>query len=294
MSWRDFFDQKEFIAKCFLDFQESVAGGRFSMAQCPYPGIISVYIALRWYLKFDSNDQIYWTKVHLNKLFTAFFWRNSLSQRYDQGFLTRVGSDVSLIKNFLNKKVKKQKESDWEILANDWLENLDRMKTSEELDKVISQALSDGNTKGALSQTVNLLLYSRAREDVVDPTLTINNLYDTLQLHHIYPKNWCSNNITESNEKYTKRTKEGIDWVDSTVNLMPLHSTSNRQWAAKEPSMAITELEVHTEAQFNLLKLYFIDKKALGYLSKGSEGIGDFFNHRKKLIKSEIEKMLVV
>ena len=69
-----FFGENDFLIKTFMEFQETVAFGNFSLKQCPYPGIINIYIALRWHLEFEKkNNNRYWTIQHLNKLFRAFF-----------------------------------------------------------------------------------------------------------------------------------------------------------------------------------------------------------------------------
>ena len=292
-SWREFFDQREFVAQCFKDFQDIVAAGRFSLLQCPYPGVVSVYLAMRWYLEFDNNTDREWGLEHLNRLYRAFFWKNAFSKRYDQGFLTRVGADVSEFKAFLNQTPKDIPLTDWAVQADEWLNTRGQMQSAEIIAQEVDNALSDGNTKGALRSASLLLLYTRSREDILDVQEDISNLIGPLELHHIYPKSWCRNNKTKENENYVNTHGEK-NWVDSPANLMPLSKKSNIQWEAKEPSMALSELGIDSQKQHNLLLQYFIDPQAQTLLKDGPENIGKFLERRKNLIRDEIIKLMRV
>ena len=115
-----------------------------------------------------------------------------------------------------------------------------------------------------------------------------------LQLHHIFPKSWCRNNINERNKKFIGVGDIQNNWIDSPSNLMPMHSDTNKKWSAKEPSMALKELKIHSEDQLEMLRIYFIDQEAQSLLEKGSDFIGEFFNCRKNLLVREINKLMRV
>ncbi|MDA9180290.1 DUF262 domain-containing protein [Emcibacteraceae bacterium] len=295
-SWREFFQESDFISNVLKDFQELTSGGRFNLDQCPYAGIISVYVALRWHLEFEENSLRQWNQEHLDRLFVAFFWRNSFSLRYDQGFLTRVGADVTLIKDYLYLSTKKkQSMTDWATISNDWLSTkVDRMINIENLTITIKEAVTNGSTKGALRDATRLLLLSRSRKDVSDLTLPIMNLYDNVNLHHIYPKSWCKNNINDLNKMYLSKDPENKNWVDSPANLMPMHPITNNKWKEMEPSMALLELNISSEQQKLSLMQYFIDDKAFNFLSAGPVNVGKFLEYRAQLIVDEYVKYLRV
>ena len=175
--WEVFFGENDFLIKTFMEFQETVAFGNFSLKQCPYPGIINIYIALRWHLEFEKNNNRYWTIQHLNKLFRAFFWRNTFSSRYDQGFMTQIPSDLLLLKNFLYKTKKNQSYEEWRTLANDWLKSLRNMKPEDSIEFEIEETCRNADySSGALSQGAKLLLYTRSNRDFVNPKIPLKNL----------------------------------------------------------------------------------------------------------------------
>ena len=284
-SWRDFFDKEDFIASCFLDFQKAVAGGRFSLAQCPYPGVVNVYLSLRWYHEYDLPSDASWTVDQLDRLFRAFFWRNTFSKRYDQGFLTRVGADVLDFKSFLNSPISSQADLDWTEAADKWLSKLPLMSSQAVIEENIETAISDGNQRGALRSGGLLLLHSRATRDVVDPSRDITNILSQHDLHHIYPKKWCKDNKVPENAAYLTISRDTQDWINSPANLMPMSGVSNKLWDSKVPSSALHNLGIVSEDQFDLLDRYFIDETARKLLEGGPSKVGEFLEHRSALIQ---------
>ena len=291
-SWRDFFEQKNFIGECLQEFQLIISDGRFNLQQCPYPGVVNIYVALRWYLKFDMPAHAQWDKNHLNQLFRAFFWRNTYSQRYDQGILARVSSDITEMKQFLSETRKDQSFSDWANGAEIWLANRERMSSMSIIHELIDTSMSDGNTKGAVRNAAVLLLKTRARKDVLDTSKDIRNIYGAMDLHHIFPKQWCKNNKTEKNSEYVASDKESSNWVDSPANLMPMHPDSNNMWRQKSPAMALGDFTVSGRDQIECLRLYFIDENAQSLLEDGRNEIGDFLENRKNLLVDENQKIV--
>jgi hypothetical protein len=289
--WEEFFERKPEVAVFLGDMQSATAGGRFTMAQCPYPASASIYVALRWYLEFDASKNVTWTQRHLDSLFRAFFWRNAFSTRYDQGFLTKVGRDISDMKAFLDKTRPGENFENWRADANAWLE---KIITVNGLDSEINDCVSDGRISGALRKAALLLLMARARKDIVDIGLDISNVSDTPQLHHIYPKDWCANNCSGPARAYLNGAIAERDWVNSAANLMPLARASNLKWRARSPSMAIEELGIVSPAQLEELNRYFVDTEGLDYLHQGLEGVGKFLEHRRDLLKEALVQRLYV
>ncbi len=287
--WETFFENCDLLIKFFSDFQKTVASGNFSLKQCPYPGIINIYIALRWHLEFEQNDQRYWTTDHLNKLFRAFFWRNTFSSRYDQGFMTQIPSDLLLLKNFLNKTKKNQSDEEWNTLANDWLKNIRNMKTEDAIEFEIEETCRNAEyNSGAMAQGAKLLLYTRSNRDFVDPKIFLKNLKNEIHLHHIFPKDWLKNNKINMDENQLSK------WINSPANLIPLSPESNLKWKTMEPSQAIEKLRINSSEQLEELTLNFINNTALDILKEGPASLEKFWNFRAKQIYEKIKKNIFV
>lgn len=291
-SWRDFFEEQQFVARCIGDLQNIVAGGSFTLGECPYPGVVNIYVALRWYLEFDKASQYVWTKDHLNKLFVAFFWRNAFSTRYDQGFMTRVAADVIAFKNFLNSTKSLHADHNWAITANSWLEKLPGMANSTIMEENIKTSISNGNTKGALRDAGRLLLIARSLNDPIDPNIDISE--GLHELHHIYPKKWCRDNLVEANKNYVSDQTDATNWVNSPSNLMPMSSKSNKIWGSSQPSTAIYRFEIKSELQKQALERYFVSNECLHIMEQGANGVGKFFEKRADLISQELKRLLQV
>lgn len=89
--WRQIVASQDAFAAYLGDFQKVVAGGLFSAERCPYPVSAAIYVGLRWHLHRDfPNGDAGWTRPELDALYRAFFWKNALSSRYDQGLSKEV------------------------------------------------------------------------------------------------------------------------------------------------------------------------------------------------------------
>lgn len=293
-SWRDFFENKEFVSECFLDFQEVVAGGRFGIRECPYPAVFNIYIALRWFLKFDAGSELSWSKDQLNRLFRAFFWRNTFSRRYDQGFLTRVSVDIVEFKEFLSTYSKSENDQVWSGRADKFLKNLSQMGSEVVIREQVHNAVTDGNVRGALRLGGLLLLHTRADRDLVEPSQDIAHMIGAHELHHILPKRWCKDNVTDENAQFLRSSKEEQNWVEAPANLIPMASKSNKQWNTMSPRTAIEKLNLDDSTSLELFEKYFVDEEALDYLKEGSEKVGSFLQHRAELIEKEILRLMQV
>ncbi|KJS23770.1 MAG: hypothetical protein VR75_18160 [Hyphomonadaceae bacterium BRH_c29] len=289
--WELFFDRKEAFAKFLGEMQDAVAGGKFTQSQCPYPASATIYAALRWYQEFDAPSSINWQKQHLDNLFRAFFWRNALTNRYDQGFLTKIGRDIIEIKEFLTRTPREQPMEDWKVDAQNWLEAHLPIGGAEER---ISQAVRDGSVKGALRKAVLLPLLTRSLHDVVNPDLNIRNVHSALELHHIYPRAWCANNKSGAAKEYLDPNQTDKDWVSSPANLMPMARKSNLEWRAKIPAMVIDELDITSTQQLELFSRYFVDSECLESLRMGAEGFGPFLERRASQITNHLMRLMSV
>ncbi len=293
-SWRDFFENKEFVAGCFIDFQAAVAGGRFGLNQCPYPAALNIYLSLRWHLRFDFTNNPPWSVERLNRLFRAFFWRNTFSRRYDQGFLTRVSVDITEFKDFLGSSAKEDNDQLWSANAEKFLSGLTQMNSDSVVAENVREAVTNGNVRGALRAGGLLLLHTRADRDVVDPNQDISNITAAHDLHHIIPKKWAKDNVSDSNKKYLHVDKESANWIDSPANLIPMATKSNKQWNTMSPKTAIESLALEEAKPKELFEKYFVDHACLQLLQGETDKLGDFLEARATLISNEIHRLMKV
>lgn len=272
------------FASSLGDAQKIVANGFFPWQLCPYPVSLSVYVALRWHYQFDSPEYHPWGLEELNALFKAFFWRNALTRRYDQGFLSQIGTDIGQLKAILLTRPHYHSSGDWAIAAENQLDRLVfeyPVPTKEEL----VAFLVNGNQGGALQKALTLPMIAGARNDLVNANLSLSYPSSTaVELHHIYPKEWCRNNKAGSLAKILDSKQAGNDFVNSVANLMPLSRVSNNSWRQQFPAQF---LETHnltfTPNEFNLSSA-FIDEEAFRLLRGATEDIRPFWERRAALI----------
>src|ERR1700721_2076903 len=103
LHWRNVIHNDDLLAEFLGDFQKVVAEGYFPYSACPYPISAAIYVALRWHAHFDVEESRPWGRDDLDSLYRAFFWRNALTNRYDQGFLTQLGADIKELKSLFPK-----------------------------------------------------------------------------------------------------------------------------------------------------------------------------------------------
>lgn len=281
--WRKVFDESATFANFLGGFQKTVAGGNFGMADCPYPASAAIYVGLRWFLEFDGTT-VHWGLDKLDRLYRAFFWRNALASRYDQGFLTQIGTDIQGMKKFLNETGPDEAEDFWRTRASAWLDAIFGPRPPME---DIKSILSDGEERGASRRAALLLLHARAKQDVITPELSISLESGMMDLHHIYPKDWCKNNSAALNHLIGSEGTGG-DWVNSAANLIPMHRRTNNEWRKNSPSTFLTEKDIDYDGRQDIWNWYFIDRESFDDLLKGEQGVKGFWKRRASLIAEEI------
>lgn len=275
--WRRIFEEGPRFAGFLRGFQLAVAGGTFGMAQCPYPASAAIYVALRWYREFDGKN-VHWTVDHLDRLYRAFFWRNALAGRYDQGFLTQIGSDIVAMKEFLSGMRADTQDEQWRSNSNVWLDRAVGVRPEYE---DILALISDGSERGAARRASLLLHYARASADIVSPGLNISHEAGGMELHHIYPKDWCVNNKAA----VTGLSLEGSG-CNASANLIPMHRQTNNEWRKNAPMTYLAEKGIDFDSRD--WAWYFIDRAAFSELMKGDAGVDAFWARRAQLIAEEI------
>jgi hypothetical protein len=286
--WKNVIENEVHLAGYIGDLQDLVAGGRFSWSSCPYPVSASIYVALRWHHRFDSVTN--WGVEELNAIYRAFFWRNALMKRYDQGFLTQLGADLKEIKSILQQRPKFQSAANWCSFADEQLINL--MGPGIPDHDAMIDMITDGRLTGAIQKALHLLLIARPKTDLVNQNIVIKFPQNqTAELHHIYPKSWCSNNVTGDMAALLNKSLAGKDWVNSCANLMLLSRESNNEWKAKHPGQVLIEKQMDFSPLSSIFESLFIDKMCFDSLSKGAIGLDIFWRRRAELIASELLRL---
>ncbi len=264
--WKEFVEHAPAIAGYVGDFQECVSSSSFPLLDCPYPVTVAMYVALRWYMDHDSRFSGQWTEKELNALFGAFFWRNSLTGRYDQGFLSQSATDMKALKELLFLRAKSANANGWAANVNSALEKQMRMEMPTKGN--LFEQLLHTKPAGALGRALTLPVRTRPRVDLLDPDVSI--VFPSakpVELHHIYPQAWCANNQHGALGEVLDSNKSEFDYVRSVANLTPLTRESNNLWRAKTPGQALASREVNYEVASARLGTHFISEVAFSALT---------------------------
>lgn len=285
LHWKSIVANDDLLASALGDFQKVVAGGYFPFTECPYPVSAAIYVALRWHHYFDQPEE--WGRPDLDSLYKAFFWRNSLSSRYDQGFLTKLATDLRDLRAILQSRASFTSANEWAIHAQRDLEGV--------VDKIVPtkdqlvEALTDGRQTGAFQKALTLPMFGGVRGDLLDPQTKLSYpSAEIVELHHIFPKAWCNSNRTGELARLLDRESTGRNWVDSTANLLPLSRKSNNLWKAKIPGQILHENFAEFATVRSAAKPVFIDEKAFDLLLEGPRGIGEFWSTRAELMAEDL------
>ena len=287
--WRRVFEESDRFAAFLGGFQHAVAGGYFGMAQCPYPASAAVYVGLRWFKEFDGGS-VHWSEAHLDRLYRAFFWRNALSKRYDQGFLTQIGKDISDMKTFLADYRPDMSDEYWRSAANAWLDKMVDVRPT--IDQIIS-IVTDGGERGAARSAARLMHYARAKSDIINTSASINMESGVMELHHIYPRDWCKNNKAAL-ELGSPDESAFSALVNASANLMPMHRQTNNEWSKSSPTTYLESKNIDYDSRANDWSLYFIDRQAFDHLMNGEAGATPFWKNRALSIATEIHAKTIV
>lgn len=287
LHWRNISRNTDEFASYLGDFQNVVAGGYFPHVLCPYPVSAAIYVALRWHERFDDPSTHPWHRPELDALYKAFFWRNALSNRYDQGFLTQLGTDIRDLKLLLNTRRDFESASSW---AESVQHELGKMMLEKLPDRAqLIEVVTNGRPAGALQRALLLPMLASVRRDFVNTEIDLSYpKAESRQLHHVYPKDWCRNNQQGELRKYLDRKVADRDWVDSVANLVPLDRSTNVLWKSKVPGQYLREKGLTFRTLERVLAPQFIDAEGFAALEKGPGGIPAFWSHRAELIVDDL------
>ena len=285
LHWQNIIRNDDLLAEFLGDFQKAVAGGAFPYSSCPYPITAAIYVGLRWHAHFDAEDRP-WGRDDLDALFRAFFWRNALSNRYDQGFLTQLGADIKELKSMLSTRAGHTSARQWSGHIQD---GLDRYMEGVLPDhEQMIDLLTDGRQLGALQKALTLPMIGASREDLLDPNIKLSYPTTDVEMHHIYPRAWCRNNKIGEAAELMDKDKAGRDWIESVVNLIPLSRKSNNAWKARIPGQALKEFGITYSEAAATLEAFFIDEKMFNILLAGPQRIKEFWTQRAELMANDL------
>lgn len=285
--WQNVVKNAEKLASYLGDFQVLVAGGLFSYDKCPYPISSSIYTALRWHKEFDTPAlHSGWKVSDLDSLYKAFFWRNALATRYDQGFLTTLTKDLAFLKTLLRDREGFKTKSAWLSYCDEKLSEIihpDDLPSSNDLIRF----LTDGRPGGARQSSLLLPMIARTTADIdgVDISLGSDN---SGELHHIFPRGWCSDNSSGPLKEYLDKEAAGQDWVNSIANLMPLARTTNNEWKSKSPATYLENAQITYDTGSTFFEQVFIGPEEFDLLMSGEKAIPKFWKQRAKLIADDL------
>lgn len=285
--WQNVVEEKAQLANFMGDFQQSVSGSYFPMTECPYPVSVAIYSGLRWYMAHDSRFNGQWTQGELDALFRAFFWRNALTGRYDQGFLSQSAADIKALRDILYRRLQAANTNSWATEANGLLASVMGMPVPSQEDLI--RALLHAKPAGALGMALTLPMRTSPDVDLLDPAASIKFPSDKpVELHHIYPQAWCSNNRHGHLATVLDSNQAEFDYVRSVANLTPLTRESNNTWKAKTPGQALSEKGVDFANSKDRLESHFISKEAFKALTSPQVDPKKFWESRAELVASDL------
>jgi hypothetical protein len=281
--WKEAIAKDSDLASYIGDFQKCVSGAYFPLAECPYPVTVAMYAALRWYMDHDSRYSDQWSTNELDGLFRAFFWRNSLSGRYDQGFLSQSATDLRLLKDMLFRRAKAGNANSWAAEANEFLSKT--LNVEVPAAEQVRQQLLQAKPAGALGRALSLRVRTRPQVDLLDPG--VNIAYPSakpVELHHIYPQGWCANNRHGVLGEILDPNKADFDYVRSVANLTPLTRESNNVWRAKTPGQALAEDNVAYGVAKDRFESHYITEHGFAMLTAPTPDPQGFWEDRAAAI----------
>ncbi len=290
--WKLIMASDQQLSGYLRDFQTTVSGGLFPWKWCPYPVTSAIYVALRFHAHFDPPETHRWGIDDLSSLFRAFFWRNALTNRYDQGFLTQLGIDIKELKRLLNERRNHDTAARWTVAIEAALGQLVGRPNPSRTD--LTDYVTDGRPGGAMQKALVLRMLAAAEKDLLDDSMSLRFPGSNVQLHHIYPRDWCRNNKNGALAALLDARLAGRDWVNAVCNLMPLSRQSNNIWKAKNPGQVLVERNIDFAHSASILSKAYIDETCFSALQRGANGLEEFWRHRADLIVDDLVRRMSI
>jgi len=292
--WLAIRDNQVHFVEAISGFQKTVAGRHFPSSKCPYPPMAAIYVGLHWSKAVEGHakDEM-WTLDDLRVLFRTYFWRSALSQRFDQGMLSKVTADMAELRKILRAKENHDTPISWYQWASLEIEKFIKPEDVPSKEQIENWVL-DGEVKGARSQTVRLLPLTGPLHDMVKHQKIDLTIEGDSQLHHIWPKSWIAKNLAGDVKVLIEQAKaEREDRINCAANMTPLTAESNNWWRDKKPSQALDERKAKFADAKDIYESAYINEAAFTELSKGEDmSFRRFLEIRAGLIADAIVKRL--
>lgn len=276
---------------CSSLFSADVLGGRFPLRLLPYPAGVLLFLSLRWAQDLAASEDDQYTSEDLTRIFRAFFWSNVFAGRYDQGFLSLFASDQKELKRILLQYKAHGDRQQWaELIDTDLDKGMFSGTYSRAEKKEIEQDLLNGELRGAKRQAIIIFLLSGTKTDLATGAKLDYLSEDKdrkVQLHHIYPKQWCKNN------KGTIKILANPDSVNCAANLVPLSPASNNAWMTRSPATAVQHFELEYDETDPRFGNAFINREMFECLAKDTDP-EEFWNMRASLLADRLHGLQYV
>lgn len=280
--------QPEFCA--YLgDMQRAVIGSAFPWTDAPYPAASTIYFAVRWKYETELRGVAPWGVDDLNVIFRAFYWRNALASRYDQGFLTKVERDIRFISEVLARR-EVEDEGEWRQSIDERIDGYFRAAAPSRAD--LESSLKRGRVAGALQKALLLPMLAKVRRDLVNRDQVIGFPDgEPSEIHHFFPVAWCANN---AHLPLVRPEGDGAETnlPQSVVNLIPLSRSSNNIWKARHPAQVFLERGLAYEDLSDVLTAAFIDREAFEFAVGQQPDPVAFWRHRSRIYAEELLRLM--
>ncbi len=271
------------------DMQKAIIDNPFPWHDAPYPAASTIYFAIRWKYETELKSSCVWDKDDLNSAFRAFYWRNALASRYDQGVLTKVESDTRFLQEILEKRASEQK--------TEWLLKLEErinahFKANQPQRSEIELQLKRGRLSGAAQKALLLPMVARIRKDLLNPKQEIGFPdSEPVEIHHFFPSAWCSNN---KHLNLNSNDDDGTELMipQSIVNLFPLSRTSNNDWKACHPAQIFSERNITFDDVSSILIPAGIDSEAFDMAAGDRPNPMAFWERRSRLYAEQLIQLM--
>lgn len=211
-----------------------------------------------------NEDHERWREPQIHQKLTRWYWCGVLGELYGGAVETRVANDVE------------------ELLI--WIENNgDVPRTIKDATFQIDRLSSLSSRLSAAYKGINVLVLRDGAYDLFWKSQIRNLEADevALDIHHIFPKDWCS--------------KKGIPkrQYDSIINKTPISSKANKMIGGSAPSIYIAAIQSHTQVQLDdaamdtILKSHYIPATSLR-----ADDFDTFYQLRQKALLGLIERAM--
>ena len=280
--YRKFLDNIARLDSYVSDLFSDVLGTSAELNKLAYPVSLILYLSLRW--RSDMTQKV--STDRTNSLFKAFYWRNTLAGRYDQGYLTLFATDLTSLAEILVSTADIKEWAAWCEAADKKLDALFGTQHKRVEADRLQEFLMDGEIYGALKQALSIFLWAGVRFDLVDAEQFERASADKaklVQLHHIFPADWCRNNWGLLKDKAPDK-----ETINCFANLVPMKAESNLKWKAMAPNTAIHTFHLDFGLHQKQFEQAFIDKDGFDLLNQPTADPYAFWTHRAAILAKEL------